>query len=107
MSSVTYVNAEEVASLLLSPPNKDSTFIILDVRGREEFSEGHIHGAVNLESERWTDNQFVSQIMEEHSDKDCIIVHCHHSQKRGPMCAAKLHDQYAAVSTNDSQKPVM
>ncbi len=51
-------------------------FVLLDVRGPEQFSEGHVPGAVNLPHRRIIDRNLT-----EHPDDTVFVVYC-----AGPHC---------------------
>ena len=70
---------------------KDS-IAVLDVREQDEFYDGHIKGAQNHPSGRWTDNKYVSDLLHECIEKkvSTVVVHCFKSQVRGPTCARVL-----------------
>lgn len=64
---------------------KESGFVILDVRTREEFSEGHIPGAINLANEDIGEEE-IPQL----PDKDQqILVYCR-SGNRSRQASNKL-----------------
>lgn len=60
---------------------------MVDVRGSDEFNNGHVRGAVHHPSELWKDDSFVDQFLSENQKYDRVIFHCQKSQVRGPTCA--------------------
>ncbi len=65
-------------SLALIRNNKDNTgLVILDVRTPEEFAEGHIEDAVNLDSSSQAFSEGLNKL-----DRDKIYVVCCQSGKR-------------------------
>lgn len=109
-TELKYVEASELAEILKT--DGDSV-AILDVRNLEEFNGGHIKGAFNHPSENWTDASFVESVADKvvadgHPKK--IVMHCVHSQKRGPTCARILQtrlDELAASGTDASALPTV
>ena len=61
---------------------------LLDVRKPDEFSDGHIHGAANLDV---TDPDFTEKALKELPKDKTIAVYCG-SGKRSAMAASKLTD---------------
>lgn len=90
MGDVRYIEAPELASILKGPGR--SNVKVIDVRD-EDFGEGgHIKGAVNVTSERFSNPAGVQQVIRDHcgGDVDTVVVHCALSQVRGPKCAQRL-----------------
>jgi Cdc25 family phosphatase len=57
----------------------------------QDFEDGHIQGAVNWESTRWSEVAAIDNLIDQHlQDKERVVVHCAFSQQRGPRCADKL-----------------
>ena len=80
-STYRQINAEEAVTLM----EKESSYIILDVRTAEEYSEKHIPGAINIPNEIiGTDD------IPELPDKDqLILVYCR-SGNRSKQASEKL-----------------
>lgn len=102
-----YVKADELAPLLTDKSiadrklSKSEEIIIFDVRGEEEYNEGHINGAVNLPSTNWSNGSFVDEVIRQHISADngsaagkTVVLHCAHSQQRGPTCARVLQQEF-------------
>lgn len=107
LGDLKYVNADELAPLLTEKSieerkhSKSEQIVIFDVRGEEEFSEGHINGAINLPSTKWSNGDFVNEVIRQHINADeasgagkTVILHCAHSQQRGPTCARVLQQEF-------------
>ena len=78
------INAEEAATLM----EKESSYIILDVRTAQEYSEKHIPGAINLPNET-----IGTEAIPELPDKEqLILVYCR-SGNRSKQAAEKLVKQ--------------
>jgi rhodanese-related sulfurtransferase len=63
--------------------NNDDSFVLIDLRSKEEYKEAHIIGAINIPaySDRYTSaygdiDRIVSEFASLHTDKD-IIVYCY------------------------------
>jgi Cdc25 family phosphatase len=85
-----------VVKQILEAPAKE-THAILDVRDLDEVAEGAIAGRTHLESGAFSDAAQVDALLDGPlKGKEKVIVHCMHSQKRGPACAAKLADRIKA-----------
>ena len=82
MSDLEYLSCSDVADHLAS-----TTTSIIDVRGVDEYSYGHLPGSVNIPSGKWDDANFVDSVVTSYADADRLVFHCMHSQKRGPTCA--------------------
>lgn len=107
LGELKYVNAGELAPLLTEKSieerklSKTEQIVIFDVRGEEEFSEGHINGAINLPSTKWSNGSFVDEVIRQHVNAEeasgagkTVIFHCAHSQQRGPTCARVLQQEF-------------
>ena len=80
-STYRQINAEEAATLM----EKERSYIILDVRTAQEYSEKHIPGAINIPNETIGD-----QDIPELPDKDqLILVYCR-SGNRSKQASDKL-----------------
>ena len=80
-STYRQINAEEAATLM----EEESSYIILDVRTAEEYSEKHIPGAINIPNEGIGD-----QDIPELPDKEqLILVYCR-SGNRSKQASEKL-----------------
>ena len=80
-STYRQINAEEAATMM----EEESSYIILDVRTAEEFSEKHIPGAVNIPNET-----IGTEDIPELPDKEqLILVYCR-SGNRSKQASAKL-----------------
>ena len=80
-STYRQINAEEAAAMM----EEESSYIILDVRTAQEYSEKHIPGAINIPNETIGD-----QDIPELPDKDqLILVYCR-SGNRSKQAAEKL-----------------
>ena len=83
-STYRQINAEEAAALM----EKESSYIILDVRTAEEYSEKHIPGAVNIPNET-----IGTEDIPELPDKEqLILVYCR-SGNRSKQASEKLVKQ--------------
>ena len=83
-STYRQINAEEAAALM----EKESSYIILDVRTAQEYSEKHIPGAVKIPNETIGD-----QDIPELPDKEqLILVYCR-SGNRSKQASEKLGKQ--------------
>lgn len=75
------ISATEAASIM----NRETSYIILDVRTAKEYSEGHIPGAINVPNEIINDKAIPALL-----DKDqMILVYCR-SGRRSKLAAEKL-----------------
>ena len=80
-STYRQVNAEEAATMM----EEESTYIILDVRTTEEYSEKHIPGAINIPNET-----IGTEDIPELPDKEqLILVYCR-SGNRSKQASEKL-----------------
>ena len=80
-STYRQINAEEAAALM----EKESSYIILDVRTAQEYSEKHIPGAINLPNET-----IGTEAIPELPDKEqLILVYCR-SGNRSKQASEKL-----------------
>lgn len=100
-----YVEAAALAETLRSGSTAD--VVVVDVRSDGEFTEGHITGAVNVPSERFTDADSLDKVATELSadSSKTIIFHCMKSQVRGPTCARQFAEKFASVP--ESERPTM
>ena len=75
------ISAEEAAEMMKT----ETGYVILDVRRRDEFAEGHIPGAVNIPNEEIGEGELPAL-----PDKDqLILVYCR-SGRRSKEAAEKL-----------------
>ena len=112
MSALNYIESGELAALLReksaasSEAGESAPIVIMDVRGEDEFSDGHIVGATHAPSTNWSDSAFVQQLVEQYTTTDGtkkkIVFHCAMSQQRGPTCARLFLEQLAASATVES-----
>ena len=80
-STYRQVNAEEAAAMM----EEESSYIILDVRTAEEYSEKHIPGAINIPNET-----IGTEDIPELPDKEqLILVYCR-SGNRSKQASEKL-----------------
>ena len=80
-STYRQINAEEAATMM----EEESSYIILDVRTAEEYSEKHIPGAINIPNET-----IGTEDIPELPDKEqLILVYCR-SGNRSKQAAEKL-----------------
>ena len=80
-STYRQINAEEAATLM----EKESSYIILDVRTAQEYSEKHIPGAINIPNEA-----IGTEDIPELPDKEqLILVYCR-SGNRSKSAAHRL-----------------
>ena len=80
-STYRQVNAEEAATMM----EEESSYIILDVRTTEEYSEKHIPGAINIPNET-----IGAEDIPELPDKEqLILVYCR-SGNRSKQASEKL-----------------
>ena len=83
-STYRQVNAEEAATMM----EEESSYIILDVRTDEEYSEKHIPGAINIPNET-----IGTEDIPELPDKEqLILVYCR-SGNRSKQASEKLVKQ--------------
>ena len=83
-STYRQINAEEAAAMM----EEESSYIILDVRTAQEYSEEHIPGAINIPNETIGD-----QDIPELPDKEqLILVYCR-SGNRSKQASEKLVKQ--------------
>ena len=83
-SSYKQISMEEAISMM----EKESDYILLDVRTAEEFEEKHIPGAINIPNETIS-----SEEIPELPDKDqLILVYCR-SGNRSKQASRKLAEQ--------------
>jgi len=79
---------------ILDSGDASNSAVVLDVRDAAEVRDGAIAGRVHLESGAFSDTAQVDALLDGPlAGKSQVIVHCMHSQKRGPACAAKLADR--------------
>ncbi|GHF77205.1 rhodanese-like domain-containing protein [Thalassotalea marina] len=85
-NEVTPITAEQLVSI--QQAEKKPRHVILDVRSAEEFSQGHLAGAINIPHDE------VAQRLEELSGfkHDMVIVHCR-SGRRAKVAEAVLTEQ--------------
>lgn len=102
MSSLRFIEPAEVVSMVTSPDKKEDTAVV-DVRGKDEFSDGHIVNAVNYQSDLWQNPAFVDEVIQENLDKKVVVFHCMMSQQRGPNCARIFSSRLAQLET---EKPL-
>ena len=83
---------------ILEDGNAREAVAILDVRDADEVAAGAIAGRRHLASTEFHDDGRVDALLDELAEagKRTVIVHCMHSQKRGPACAARLADRIKA-----------
>lgn len=62
---------------LIARQQADSNFLILDVRSKEEFSQGHIPGALNF-----SHKDIAKRLSEIPDDKD-LIIYCRSGKRAG------------------------
>ena len=80
-STYRQINAEEAATMM----EEESSYIILDVRTTEEYSEKHIPGAINIPNETIG----TEDIPELPDIEQLILVYCR-SGNRSKQAAVKL-----------------
>ena len=82
-NEVQYIDIESAAVHVQNQSAK-----IIDVRGTDEFNEGHLPNAIHAPSQCFEREDFVSNLLETHGKNgETLIFHCMHSQQRGPKCA--------------------
>jgi Cdc25 family phosphatase len=87
--------AEDVKQILEGPARE--SVAVLDVRDADELADGAIAGHTHLASSKFDDPAEIDALLDgELKGKDKVIVHCMHSQKRGPACALKLAERIEA-----------
>ncbi|WP_440053692.1 rhodanese-like domain-containing protein [Pseudoalteromonas sp. T1lg65] len=64
---------------LLINQMSDSPYVIVDVRTPQEFSEGHIKGAINIPYNRIVKNR---ELVDRHKDKQ-LVVYCRSGRRAG------------------------
>jgi len=95
-ASLRRLEPSVVKQIIETPEAKDSV-AILDVRDADEVAEGAIAGRTHLASAAFADDAAVDALLDGPlAGKEKVIVHCMHSQKRGPACAARLADRIKA-----------
>lgn len=82
-STYKQINADEAVEIM----NKETDYIILDVRTQEEYNSGHIHGAVCIPNES-IGNESPSLLPDKNQ---LILVYCR-SGNRSKQAAQKLAD---------------
>ena len=80
-STYRQINAEEAATMM----EEESSYIILDVRTTEEYSEKHIPGAINIPNET-----IGAEDIPELPDKEQLILVCCRSGNRSKQASEKL-----------------
>ena len=80
-STYRQINAEEAATMM----EEESSYIILDVRTAEEYSEKHIPGAINIPNET-----IGTEDIPELPDKEQLILVYYRSGNRSKQAAEKL-----------------
>ena len=80
-STYRQINAEEAATMM----EEESSYIILDVRTAQEYSEKHIPGAINIPNET-----IGYQDIQELPDKEQLILVSCRSGNRSKQAAEKL-----------------
>jgi rhodanese-related sulfurtransferase len=99
-----YTSYASKQSLRSFSPSLDK-FVILDVREPDEIrDDGAISGHTNIPYGEFQTLENSRRILQQHQDKEQIIVHCFKSQKRGPYCANALIE---ALETLEGPKPEM
>jgi Cdc25 family phosphatase len=97
-----YIGARELSSALLGASKPDLK--IVDVRGIDEFLEGHIEGAVNISSDKFLDDEFIDNLVNEFSCEKVLVFHCQMSQQRGPTCARRFSSRLSLVNSESKPK---
>jgi rhodanese-related sulfurtransferase len=86
--SITNLTVEEFASTI-----KDSSVVVLDVRTPEEFSSGHIAGAVNMDFQSGNFEQEVLQL-----DKSkTYAVYCRSGNRSGQATAIMADNGFSPL----------
>ena len=96
-SDLKFIEGAELAELLTEKSvearkaSEDSErLVIVDVRDKDEFEEGHVRGATHIPSNKWQDPEILETIMQQFQQADSkttFVFHCAKSQVRGPTCA--------------------
>uniref|UniRef100_A0A383W1W8 protein-tyrosine-phosphatase n=1 Tax=Tetradesmus obliquus TaxID=3088 RepID=A0A383W1W8_TETOB len=73
---------------------------VVDVRNSEEFSSGHVKGALNLDSTSFSDNSLIDKLVDQLQSKSQVVVHCAKSLQRGPQSAAALKQRLQELGIN-------
>ena len=81
VSQIENFNVEQFKELL-----KDTTVVLLDVRTPEEFGQGHIPGALNIDVK---DSLFVQNVLDQVAEHAKVAVYCR-SGRRSLTAADKL-----------------
>ena len=102
----SFIDPEDLAAAIVQKPldhaNKD--VVVIDVRTRMEYGEGHIKGAKHMPSDFWYDTSFVDNVVESTMGIKRVVFHCAYSQQRGPKCARIFREriQVAAATACSS-----
>ncbi len=81
VAQIENFNVEQFKELL-----KDTTIVLLDVRTPEEFGQGHIPGALNIDVK---DSLFVQNVLDQVAEHAKVAVYCR-SGRRSLTAADKL-----------------
>jgi len=71
------VSQQQLLSLLAAPSGPE--LVVLDVRSKEEFAQGHIKGAINISHDQISEN--LTQLSP-HKDK-MLVVYCRSGRRAG------------------------
>jgi rhodanese-related sulfurtransferase len=87
MTAPQYISPKEAADLLLCP-NPTHPYLVLDVRTSDRNHIGHFRGSLHVPvGELDMRATWLAALAD---SGHVFLVHCMHSQRRGPMAALKL-----------------
>ncbi|KAF1002148.1 dual specificity phosphatase Cdc25-like [Apium graveolens] len=98
--TISYVTSSQLLNLKPSP-----NIAVIDVRGDERGSDGHIAGSLHFASDTFPDK--LPNLVEAVKGKDTLVFHCALSQVRGPTCARKFVNYLSEVNEDVGIKNVM
>lgn len=101
-SSMTNAALERVDAITVAEAVRadNKEIAVVDVRNSEEFSSGHVKGALNLDSTSFSDNSLIDKLVDQLQSKSQVVVHCAKSLQRGPQSAAALKQRLQELGIN-------
>jgi len=97
-----YIEQDELVALQDAERSQggSSTLLVLDVRD-DDCGGGSVAGAVHQPDGTW-DVEAVAQLA---AGKRTVVLHCMESARRGPRCARRLHEYWAAEDADAGGAP--